>query len=169
MIQIVSLRSVYSTRTRTSPLTVQRIQMHRWDDLTRAWLLDSRLRDALTRLLGAEPYAVQSMLYFKPAGARRQAAKLPDQLPQKEKTRRLEQLIALQNGITVEINQRLAAERRIFEVLVEGRSHKDPEMWQGQTRGGKTVHFAAHRDLTGKFVPVRAIDGHLWGFKAELI
>jgi len=73
MIQIVSLRSVYPTRTRTSPLTVQRIQMHRWDDLTRAWLLDPRLRDALTRLLGAEPYAVQSMLYFKPAGARGQA------------------------------------------------------------------------------------------------
>jgi tRNA-2-methylthio-N6-dimethylallyladenosine synthase len=98
-----------------------------------------------------------------------QAAKLPDQLPHKEKTRRLDQLIALQNGITVEINQKQAKEGRIFEVLVEGRSHKDPEMWQGQTRGGKTVHFPAHRDLTGKFVQVRALEGHLWGFKAELI
>ncbi|MEV6878805.1 phytanoyl-CoA dioxygenase family protein [Amycolatopsis sp. NPDC051128] len=48
-------------------------QMHRWDDVTLRWLLDHRLADILTLLLGAEPYAVQSMLYFKPAGARGQA------------------------------------------------------------------------------------------------
>jgi len=48
-------------------------QMHRWDEVTLRWLLDHRLADALTLVLGAEPYAVQSMLYFKPAGARGQA------------------------------------------------------------------------------------------------
>jgi phytanoyl-CoA hydroxylase len=48
-------------------------QMHRWDDVTLQWLLDARIRDCLTVLLGAEPYAVQSMLYFKPSGSRGQA------------------------------------------------------------------------------------------------
>jgi phytanoyl-CoA hydroxylase len=48
-------------------------QMHRWDDTTLQWLLDRRIRDWLTALLGAEPYAVQSMLYFKPPGSRGQA------------------------------------------------------------------------------------------------
>ena len=48
-------------------------QMHRWDDVTLRWLLDRRLRDRLTTLLGVEPYAVQSMLYFKPPGSRGQA------------------------------------------------------------------------------------------------
>jgi phytanoyl-CoA hydroxylase len=48
-------------------------QMHRWDDTTLRWLLDRRLRDWLTALLGAEPYAVQSMLYLKPPGSRGQA------------------------------------------------------------------------------------------------
>ncbi|HJP80699.1 MAG TPA: phytanoyl-CoA dioxygenase family protein [Pseudonocardiaceae bacterium] len=48
-------------------------QLHRWDELTLRWLLDRRLADALTLLLGAEPYAVQSMVYFKPAGSRGQA------------------------------------------------------------------------------------------------
>jgi phytanoyl-CoA hydroxylase len=48
-------------------------QMHRWDETTMAWLLDDRIRQQLTRLLGAEPYAVQSMLYFKPGGSRGQA------------------------------------------------------------------------------------------------
>jgi len=96
-----------------------------------------------------------------------QAAKLPDQLTQKEKTRRLEALIALQNDITVEINKSHVG--RVFEALVECRSRKDAEMWQGQTRGGKTVHFPAHRDLVGKTVPVRATNGHLWGYSAEVM
>jgi phytanoyl-CoA hydroxylase len=48
-------------------------QMHRWDDATLRWMLDRRIRDWLTDLLGTEPYAVQSMLYFKPPGSRGQA------------------------------------------------------------------------------------------------
>ena len=49
------------------------IHMHRWDETSLQFLLDSRLCDALTDLLGQEPLAVQTMLYFKPAGARGQA------------------------------------------------------------------------------------------------
>ena len=49
------------------------IHMHRWDEPSLRWLLDSRLNACLTKLLGREPYAVQTMLYFKPAGARGQA------------------------------------------------------------------------------------------------
>ena len=49
------------------------IHMHRFDPLSREWLLDARLRMWLTGLMGREPYAVQTMLYFKPAGARGQA------------------------------------------------------------------------------------------------
>lgn len=49
------------------------MQPHRWDDLSRRWLTDARLDKWLTTLLGASPYAVQTMLYFKPAGARGQA------------------------------------------------------------------------------------------------
>jgi tRNA-2-methylthio-N6-dimethylallyladenosine synthase len=94
------------------------------------------------------------------------AATLPDQIPQPEKIRRLEALIALQNGITVAINE--AHTGHVFEALVECRSPRNPEMWQGQTRGGKTVHFPADRDLTGRLVTVRATAGHLWGFSAEL-
>lgn len=95
------------------------------------------------------------------------AASLPEQLPQEEKVRRLDMLIALQNRTTVEINRSQIG--RVFEVLVEGRSPKDAERWQGLTRGGKTVHFAAHRDLIGKTVPVRATSGHLWGFQGDLL
>ncbi|WP_211588526.1 phytanoyl-CoA dioxygenase family protein [Allorhizocola rhizosphaerae] len=48
-------------------------QMHRWDDTSLRWLIDARIRALLNDLLGGDPYAVQTMLYFKPAGARGQA------------------------------------------------------------------------------------------------
>src|SRR5439155_26514603 len=47
--------------------------MHRWDEISLRWLLDPRIADRLLRLLGTMPYAVQSMLYFKPPGSRGQA------------------------------------------------------------------------------------------------
>lgn len=49
------------------------IHMHRWDDISFQWMIDKRLNECLTGLLGREPYAVQTMMYFKPGGARGQA------------------------------------------------------------------------------------------------
>jgi phytanoyl-CoA hydroxylase len=50
------------------------IHMHRWDERSKRWLIEPRLREMLTGLLdGLEPLAVQTMLYFKPPGARGQA------------------------------------------------------------------------------------------------
>ncbi|HZO87694.1 MAG TPA: phytanoyl-CoA dioxygenase family protein [Chthonomonadaceae bacterium] len=49
------------------------IHMHRWDEISLRWMLDPRIGACLTELLGVAPYAVQTMLYFKPAGARGQA------------------------------------------------------------------------------------------------
>jgi len=50
------------------------IHMHRWDRIALDWLLEPRLERSLTMLLdGVEPFAVQTMLYFKPPGARGQA------------------------------------------------------------------------------------------------
>src|SRR5262245_37330094 len=45
------------------------IHMHRWDEVSLRWLLDTRLKAWLTALIGREPYAVQTMLYFKPPGS----------------------------------------------------------------------------------------------------
>ena len=50
------------------------IHMHRWDEVSLRWLLDERLNACMRGLLGREPYAVQTMLYFKPPGARGQVA-----------------------------------------------------------------------------------------------
>ncbi len=49
------------------------IHMHRWDKTSLDWMTEPRINKVLTRLGGREPLAVQTMLYFKPAGARGQA------------------------------------------------------------------------------------------------
>ncbi|MBV9867477.1 MAG: phytanoyl-CoA dioxygenase family protein [Abitibacteriaceae bacterium] len=49
------------------------IQMHNWDDTSLRWMLDERINQCLTTLLEREPFAVQTMLYFKPPKARGQA------------------------------------------------------------------------------------------------
>ncbi len=46
---------------------------HRFSEIPRQYLLDSRLEPVLTDLFGEEPLAAQSMLYFKPPGGRGQA------------------------------------------------------------------------------------------------
>ena len=48
-------------------------QMHRWDEDSLRWLIDPRIDEVMTALLGRSPYAVQTMIYFKPPGSRGQA------------------------------------------------------------------------------------------------
>jgi len=49
------------------------IKPHQFDDVAKQWMLEPRLFDCMAALLGAEPYAAQTMVYFKPPGARGQA------------------------------------------------------------------------------------------------
>ena len=49
------------------------IHMHRWDGMSLRWMIDERINTVMTALLDKSPYAVQTMLYFKPPGARGQA------------------------------------------------------------------------------------------------
>lgn len=46
---------------------------HRGDEVSLSYMLDDRLRERLTALMGEEPLAAQTMVYFKPPGAKGQA------------------------------------------------------------------------------------------------
>jgi phytanoyl-CoA hydroxylase len=51
----------------------RQMHMHRSDPLSMDYLCDARINDQIMELTGTEPLAVQTMFYFKPAGARGQA------------------------------------------------------------------------------------------------
>jgi len=87
------------------------------------------------------------------------AAEWPDQVPDAEKTARIQELIRVQKEIGLARNR--AEEGRVLEVLVEGPSATRPELLAGRTRTNKTVVFAGDRSLVGSLVPVRISEGRL--------
>lgn len=94
------------------------------------------------------------------------AADMP-QLPYALKQARLKKLADRQNEITVEKNRDWVG--RTVEVLVEGRSPKNPEMWQGYSREFKMIHFAGKESLRpGDLVHVHLSEAFLWGLRGEL-
>jgi tRNA-2-methylthio-N6-dimethylallyladenosine synthase len=94
------------------------------------------------------------------------AAALPDQLSAAVKHERLLRLIEIQNGITAEINQSQVG--RVFEVLAESLSPRDPSKVTGLTRTNKTMNFPGGAELIGRTVSVLAVKPFIWGFAGEL-
>lgn len=100
------------------------------------------------------------------------AAEMPDQVPREVKVARLNEVIALQNSITLQINQAHVGSE--VEVLVEGRSERDRTRLAGYTRTFKMVHLPAPAGkdaerLVGRLVKVRVLSGALTGYHGELV
>lgn len=95
------------------------------------------------------------------------AAEMNNQVESKTKTRRLVEVIAVQNEITLESNQERVGQ--VFEVLAEGPSERDPSRMTGYTRHNKTVNFMADARVAGELVMVRAEKAHPWGFSGEIV
>jgi tRNA-2-methylthio-N6-dimethylallyladenosine synthase len=81
------------------------------------------------------------------------AKHLPDNVPEKEKIRRLNELISLQTEISACQNKK--DEGKVFEVLVEGFSKRSREQLMGRTPQNKAVVFAKSNHHIGETVKVR--------------
>ena len=93
------------------------------------------------------------------------AAEMEPKVPEQEKQRRLEELVALENEIAREKNRRLVGAS--FEVLVEEMDAKAPGHVRGRTRTNKLMIFPGGLDLIGQMVIARAEEAYLWGFKGR--
>lgn len=78
---------------------------------------------------------------------------LPDNVPEEEKIRRLNELIALQTEMSAIQNKK--DEGKVFEVLVEGFSKRSREQLCGRTEQGKMVVFDKGNHHIGELVSVR--------------
>ena len=81
---------------------------------------------------------------------------LPDDVPDEVKSRRLSEIIALQNRLGLESNLRDVG--REFEVLVEGVSKRDEGQLSGRTSQNKVVVFDRGTHRAGDYVRVRITD-----------
>ncbi len=93
------------------------------------------------------------------------AADMPDQVPADVKHARLEQLMAVQNKISAEINAQLLG--TVQEIMVEGPSKNDAAIWSGRTRTNKLVLFPHADEQPGDFVHIRITQPQTWVLKGE--
>ena len=95
------------------------------------------------------------------------AALMKEQVPADVKKERLQELMDLQNRISLEKNT--LWQGRIVEVLVEGRSKTSRTMLTGRTDDNKLVIFAGSEALTGEFVHVEITTPQTWVLKGRLV
>ncbi len=81
---------------------------------------------------------------------------LQDDVPEAEKTCRLEEIIALQGQIALENNRKEIG--RVYEVLVEGESHRSKERLFGRNSQNKVIVFDRHEVQPGQYVKVKVVD-----------
>ena len=106
-----------------------------------------------------------TFIYSKRSGT--PAATMENQVDDKVKHQRLEKLMALQNEISLEINQGL--QDKVLEVMVEGQSKNDADTWTGRTRTNKIVLFAHGDEQEGDFINVKITQPQTWVLKGERV
>ncbi len=106
-----------------------------------------------------------TFIYSKRSGT--PAAKMEDQVPDALKHERLEKLMAVQNDISREINDRFLD--TVQEIMVEGPSKNDDAMWSGRTRTNKLVIFPHGAEQPGDFVNVKITHPQTWVLKGERV
>ena len=96
------------------------------------------------------------MFYYSERPGTLAARKYPDDVDIATKTRRLEEIIALQNRLSLESNRRDLGKE--FTVLVEGPSKKNPDELCGRNPQNKMCVWADKANKAGDFVRVKVRD-----------
>ena len=92
---------------------------------------------------------------------------LEDNIPEEEKVRRLNEIIALQTQLSLESNQREIG--KVVEVLVEGFSKRSHDDMYGRTQQYKTVVFPRTDHKVGDIVKVRVLEASAATLRGEIV
>ena len=118
-------------------------------------------------LLTINELAFDSAFTFKfSPRAKTVAAQLPNPIEDKEKSYRLEQLMQVQNQISLQKNMALIGTRQT--ILVEGISKKDKEKLTGKTSCNRIVNFAGGYELVGKLLEIDIVNAGTWALAGKL-
>jgi tRNA-2-methylthio-N6-dimethylallyladenosine synthase len=99
--------------------------------------------------------AAFTFVYSKRSGT--SAAEMEGQIPEDVKKDRIVRLVALQNGITEEVNK--SYEGTLQRVLAEGLSTRSKRHVSGRAESGKTVNFAGDESMINHFYNIRITQG----------
>ena len=122
-------------------------------------------KDTLDVLRKVRYDTIFSFIYSKRPGT--PAATMEDVISPDEKKQCFDELLRVQDEISLEKNEALRG--KVLKVLVEGESKTDKNVLSGRTEGGKIVNFEGGRDVIGKFVDVKITDVRTWSLIGEII
>lgn len=109
--------------------------------------------------------SIYSFIYSKRSGT--PAAKLDMVLDDERIHKNFERLLEVQNQISKEINGSYIGKE--VEILVEGESKTDDNIYSGRTEGGKIVHIEGENELIGKIIKVKIKSAKTWFLKGEIV
>ena len=109
--------------------------------------------------------AAFTFIYSKRSGT--PATTFPAQIDEETKHRRLEELMKVQNEISLAKNRELIDSA--VEVLVEGASKTDEKIFTGRTRSNKLVLFEHGNEQPGELVNVKINQVQTWLLKGVVI
>ena len=92
---------------------------------------------------------------------------LPDDVPEETKIRRLNELIALQNELSLAANQRCIGQE--YNILIEGVSKRSREQLFGRTEQNKVVIFDRADHRVGETIRVRITEATSATLKGEVV
>ena len=92
---------------------------------------------------------------------------LPDDVPEETKIRRLNELIALQNELSLAANQRCIGQE--YDILIEGVSKRSREQLFGRTEQNKVVIFDRADHRVGETIRVRITEATSATLKGEVV
>ena len=95
------------------------------------------------------------------------ASKMEDTVSLEEKKEWFNELLQLQNKISLEENEKFSGMK--VEVLVEGKSHKDDKLLEGRMENNIVINFKGSASLIGKIVPVKIVCAKTFHMMGELM
>ena len=96
------------------------------------------------------------------------AARMEDQIDDAVKHRRLQELMDVQNEISLAKNR--AMEGKVYPIIVEGATKQDDNNWYGRTSGNKMIIFPKEEGLAvGDLRNALVEQGQTWVLKGKLV
>lgn len=96
------------------------------------------------------------------------AARMDNQIDDETKHRRLQELMDVQNEISLELNQQMVGQR--YKVIAEGATKQNPDNWFGRTSGNKMIIFSKPENVSvGDILNVKVDAGQTWILKGTIV
>jgi tRNA-2-methylthio-N6-dimethylallyladenosine synthase len=103
-------------------------------------------QDTLSMIEWAK-YSMSYMFYYSERPGTLAARKYEDDIPEETKKRRLNEIIRLQNHVSLEHNKSDIG--KTFKVLIEGNSKKSASEWRGRNSQNKMIVFPKNNQVLG--------------------